>query len=425
MKKIFVLLLAVVLAVGAYQWWKKSHSGAAQQEQGQAMPPAEVAVVTVQPQNVTFTKDLPGRTSAVRVAEIRPQVSGVILKRLFTEGSDVTEGQQLYQIDPALYQAAYQRAEADLMRANANAKSVQAQSARYEELVKIGGVSKQEYDDIKAGLAQANADIAIAKAALSDAKVNLDYTKVLSPISGRIGVSRVTEGALATQNQQEPLTVVQQLNQIYVDVTQSGPELLALRRQLGNQPSPAQKLPVQLFIEGDNQPFNQQGEMQFSDVSVDETTGSVQLRILFPNPQRELLPGLFVRARVSQSQAENAILVSQKAVSRNPDGSTIVMVVGEGNKVQPRPIVVTEAVGDKWLVKEGLKVGDRVIVEGLMKVQPDAVVKPVEAKAAPEQKQPAEAPPAQPEEQAAPKQPAPEQQPASEQPVQEPAQAQE
>lgn len=422
MKKIFVLLLVVLVAAGAYYWWKKSHSAAAQQ-QAQAMPTAEVEVVTVQPKNVTFTKDLPGRTSAVRVAEIRPQVSGVILKRLFEEGSDVTEGQQLYQIDPALYQAAYQRAEADLMRANANAKSVQAQSARYEELVKIGGVSKQEYDDIKAGLAQANADIAIAKAALSDAKVNLDYTKVLSPISGRIGVSRVTEGALATQNQQEPLAVVQQLDQIYVDVTQSGPELLALRRQLGNQPNPAQKLPVQLFIEGDNQPFNQQGEVQFSDVSVDETTGSVQLRILFPNPQRELLPGLFVRARVSQSQADNAILISQKAVSRNPDGSTIVMVVGEGNKVQPRPIVVTEAVGDQWLVKEGLQAGDRVIVEGLMKAQPDAVVKPVEAKAAPEQ-QPAQAPSAPTEEQAAPAQTVSEPS-ASEQPVQEPAQAQE
>ena len=422
MKKIFILLLAVIIAVGAFYFWKKSHSGAAQQ-QAQAMPPAEVEIVTIQPQNVTFTKDLPGRTSAVRVAEIRPQVSGVILKRLFVEGSDVTEGQQLYQIDPALYQAAYQRAEADLMRAQANAKSVQAQSARYEELVKIGGVSKQEYDDIKAGLAQANADIAIAKAALSDAKVNLDYTKVLSPISGRIGVSRVTEGALATQNQQEPLAVVQQLDQIYVDVTQSGPELLALRRQLGNQPSPAQKLPVQLFIEGDNQAFNQQGELQFSDVSVDETTGSVQLRILFPNPERVLLPGFFVRARISQSQAENAILVPQKAVSRNPDGSTVVMTVGEGNKVMPRPITVTETVGDQWLVTKGLQAGDRVIVEGLMKVQPEAVVKPVEAKTAPEQT--GASPPAQPEAAPQEEQSAAGEPNASEQPVQEPAQAQE
>lgn len=377
--KLLVLLLAGTAATGAFLGWATSGPASAQQE-GAAPPPTEVVIEVIEPKVVNFSKDLPGRTVPYRIAEIRPQVNGIITKRFFEEGSDVQEGQQLYQIDPAVYQAAYNSAQADLMKAEANAKSVIVRGERYKELVNIGGISKQEYDDVEASVAQAKADIAIAKANLASAKINLDYTKVFSPISGRIGKSLVTEGALATQNQAQPLATVQQLDPIYVDVTQSSAELLKLRRELADKGNTPLKLPVELFVEGDAEPFAEKGELQFSDVSVDETTGSVQLRIIFKNQNNELLPGMFVRARVSQSQDDAAVLVSQKAVNRNPDGSAMVMLVGEGDKVQPQPIKATEAVGDQWLVTEGLKKGDRVIVEGTMKVQPGAVVKPVEAK---------------------------------------------
>lgn len=380
--KLSAILLGMVAAFALFSWWEPTTSAIAQQAPP-AGPPTEVTVHTIAPKNITLSKDLPGRTSAFRVAEIRPQVNGIIVKRLFEEGSDVKIGQQLYQIDPAVYQAAVDSADADLMKANANAKSVMARSERYKELVKIGGISKQEFDDIKASVAQANADIAIAKAALANAKINLDYTKVFSPIEGRIGKSLVTEGALATANQTQPLAIVQQLNPIYVDVTQSSLEVMQLRRDMAN--NPALKLPVELFLEGDGQgakAFEQKGEFQFSDVTVDETTGTSQLRILFPNPKLELLPGLFVRARIGQASANNALLVPQKAVTRNPDGSTVVMLVGEGNKVAAQPIKVSDAIGDQWLVLEGLKQGDRVIVEGTMKAPPGSVVKPVEEKAA-------------------------------------------
>jgi membrane fusion protein (multidrug efflux system) len=267
------------------------------------------------------------------------------------------------------------------MKADANSKSIIAKSDRYKQLVEIGGVSKQEYDDIKASVAQANADIEIAKAALATAKINLDYTKVLSPIAGRIGKSQFTEGALATQNQEAPLATVQQLDPIYVDVTQSSAELLGLQRQ-ANAQGLAQEMPVTLIVEGDNQPFEQKGKLQFSDASVDETTGSIQMRILFPNPDHKLLPGMFVRARIGQSRSDNAILVPQQAVSRSADGSASVMLVGDGNKVVPQQIKVSDSVGDKWMVLEGLKVGDRVIVEG-MKAAPGSVVKPVEQSSSP------------------------------------------
>ncbi len=377
--KLLALLLVGTAATGAFLGWATSGPASAQQE-GAAPPPTEVTIQIIEPRAVNFSKDLPGRTVPYRIAEIRPQVNGIIQKRLFEEGSDVKEGQQLYQIDPAVYQAAYDSAQADLLKAEANAKSVIARGERYKELVNIGGISKQEYDDAEASVAQAKADIAIAKASVASAKINLDFTKMFSPISGRIGKSLVTEGALATQNQAAPLATVQQLDPIYVDVTQSSAELLKLRRELAAKGNAPLKLPVELFAEGETEAFAQKGELQFSDVSVDETTGSVQLRIMFKNPNNELLPGMFVRARVSQSQDNSAVLVSQKAVNRNPDGSAVVMLVGEGDKVQPQPVKATEAVGDEWLITEGLKKGDRVIVEGTMKVQPGAVVKPVEAK---------------------------------------------
>ena len=380
MKLTLLAVVFIIIGAIAAAFWGGAADPASAQQTGQAPPPMEVVIKTIQSKAISLTKDLPGRTTPYRIAEIRPQVNGIITKRLFEEGSDVKAGQQLYQIDPAVYQAAYDSAQADLMKAQANAKSTIAKSGRYAELVKIGGVSKQEYDDIQAGVAQANADIAIAKAALANAKINLDYTKVFSPIDGHIGKSLVTEGALVTQNQQVALATVQQLDPIYVDVTQSSGELLKLRGELAAGGSDARKLPVSLFIEGQAEPYAQQGEMQFSDVSVDETTGSVQLRILFDNPQNSLLPGMFVKARVGQSKENSAIVVTQRATTRNPDGSASVMVVEEGDKVASRIIKVSDAVGSDWLVTDGLKPGDRVIVEGYQKTKPGDVVKPVEMK---------------------------------------------
>ena len=379
MKKIVIFVVGVVLVAGAfYVWNSRSNEGgnipSAQAANGSDRPPAEVNIITIAPQAVNFTKDLPGRTSSYKIAEIRPQVNGIITKRLYTEGSEVKEGDQLYQIDPATYEAALNSSRANLMKAEASLKAAQAQFARVKELVKIDAVSKQEFDDANASLDQGKADVAIAKAALATSQINLDYTKVFSPISGRIGKSFVTEGALVTANQTTPLATVQQFDPIYVDVTQSSTELMDLRRQL----QAAEKTPVTLILEGDSKIYEEKGELQFSDVTVDQTTGSVQLRILFPNPKQELLPGLFVHARIEQARDSAAILVPQRAITRTADGSVTVWVVGEGDKVSVRPIKVSQAVGDQWFVTDGLKAGDRVIVEGIQKVKPEAVVKPVD-----------------------------------------------
>ncbi len=385
-KKLWGSTLVCAAAVAGGMLWNTQYQPAIAQQAPPQMPATEVSVVTIAPESLTLSKDLPGRTSAFRVAEIRPQVTGIITKRLFEEGSDVTEGQQLYQIDPAPYQAAYDSANADLMKAQANVKSVQAKTARYAELVKIGGVSKQDYDDVKASLDQSKADVAIATAALATAKINLDYTKVFSPISGRIGKSMVTEGALVTANQAGALATVQQFDK------------MQLRRQFSEAGGNAAKPTARLMLDGGNEIYGETGELQFSDVTVEQSTGTVQLRILFPNPNHEILPGLFVHARLDQAKENAAILIPQQAVNRNPDGSVAVWVVDEGDKAAIRPIKISQTVGDKWLVTEGLKAGDRVVVEGVMKIQPGATVKPVEknraAMPAPE-KQP-DAPEAQP-----------------------------
>lgn len=378
MKKIAVAAaLVLAIGIGAYMMWPQ---GAPKQDGSMGgmaggMPPAEVVVRTIQPEHMDLFQDLPGRTQAFKVAEIRPQVTGIIVARLFEEGSDVTEGQQLYQIDPAPYQAAYDSALADLQKAEANIKSIQAKQARYAELVKVGGVSKQEFDDSAASLEQGKADVAIATAAVSTAKINLDYTKLLSPISGRIGKSSVTEGALVTAGQTTPMAVVQQLDKIYVDVTQSIADLRKIRRSFGENTT---ALSARLTIEGDAEPYAHKGVMQFADVTVDQGTGTVQLRILFDNPQIDLLPGMFVKARVTQGQAEAAILAPQKAVVRNADGSTTVWLVDAANTVNPHPITVSRVVGDQWLVSSGLKAGERIVVEGLPKLAPGATVQPVE-----------------------------------------------
>lgn len=375
MKKYVALgFVAVAAALVGYHWWT-GRGGAAQMPGGEP----EVSVVTMKTEQVVLTKDLPGRTSAVRVAEIRPQVNGIVEKRLFAEGGMVEEGQQLYQIAPAPYEAAYASSRADLQKAEANVKSAEARAVRYEELVKIGGVSQQEYDDAKAAMAQAKADVAIAKAAVATAKINLDYTKVMSPISGRIGQSSVTEGALVTANQPNALATVQQLDRIYVDVSQSSEEIMRLRRQYAAQSAQggdAVSPTVQLVVDG--AVVGEAGELQFSDASVNPTTGTVLLRALFPNPNHEILPGMFVHARLEQWRDDSALLVPQQSVSRQADGSVSVWVVETDGKVNPRPISVTEVVGDRWLVSGGLKPGDKVVVEGTMKIQPGITVKAAE-----------------------------------------------
>ena len=376
MKRYYIIAGLLVVAIAAWYLWPK---GSPSDRMGSDFNP-EVSVVTMKTQPVVLTKDLPGRTSAIRVAEIRPQVSGIVTKQFFIEGSMVKQGQQLYQIDPAPYQASYNSTRAALGKAEANVKSVQAKAARYAELVTIGGVSKQEYDDAKASLAQAQADVAMARSEVSNARINLDYTKVMSPISGRIGQSKVTEGALVNANQSVPLAVVQQLDQIYVDVYQSSEELMLLRKQhlpLKTGASDDITAPVRLVEDG--KPVGQTGKLKFSDVTINPGTGTVLLRVLFPNPNHELLPGMFVHARLEQWKDDQVIEVSQKSVSRHVDGTVSVWVVGKDGKLSERPIGVSEIIGDKWIVTSGLKAGEKVVYEGIMKIQPGMKVKTVEA----------------------------------------------
>ena len=345
---------------------------------GQApnMPP-EVGVLVVQPQRVALTTELSGRTSAHLIAEVRPQVSGIIQKRLFIEGTDVKAGDVLYQIDPSSYQAAYNSAKAALSRAEANLIPVRLKAGRYQELVKINAVSQQDCDDATAALKQAEADVEASKAALETARINLAYTKVAAPISGRIGRSSVTDGALVTANQAAALATIQQLSSMYVDVTQSSAELLRLKQSLASgllKKNGATQARVKLILE-DGSPYPLPGTLKFSEVTVDQGTGSITLRAIFPNPNQILLPGMFVRAVLEEGVNEKAILVPQRGVTRNPAGDATVMLVGEGDKVEPKIIKVARTVGDSWLVSEGLKAGDRVILEGLQKARPGAPVK--------------------------------------------------
>ncbi len=344
-----------------------------------ASTPPEVGVVLIQPQRVALTTELPGRTSAYLIAEVRPQVSGIIQKRLFTEGADVKAGDVLYQIDPATYQAAYNSAKAALARADANLIPARLKSERYQELVKINAVSQQDYDDATAALKQAEADVAAGKAAVETARINLAYTRVTAPISGRIGRSSVTDGALVTASQSAPLATIQQLSTMYVDVAQSSSELLRLKQDLASgllKGNGAAQTKVKLLLE-DGSAYPSSGTLKFSEVTVDQSTGSITLRAVFPNPKQTLLPGMFVRAVIEEGVNEHAILVPQRGVTRNPAGDAMVMVVGSGEKVEPRVIKVVRTVGDNWLVSDGLKAGDRVILEGLQKARPGTPVKAV------------------------------------------------
>lgn len=330
-----------------------------------------VSVHIVKSAPLAVKTELPGRTDAYRVAEVRPQVSGIILHRNFTEGSDVKAGESLYQIDPATYQAAYDNAKGELVKAQAAANIAHLTVKRYVPLVGTQYVSKQEYDQAVATAQQADASVVAAKAGVESARINLAYTKVTSPINGRIGKSSVTEGALVTNGQSTALATVQQLDPIYVDVTQSSSDFMRLKQQTSLQKGDTSS--VELLMEN-GQPYPLKGTLQFSDVTVDESTGSITLRALFPNPQHMLLPGMFVRARIDEGTQPDAILVPQQGVTRTPRGDATVLVVNDKNQVESRTVVAPQAIGDRWLITEGLKNGDRVIISGLQKVRPGVTV---------------------------------------------------
>jgi membrane fusion protein (multidrug efflux system) len=348
-----------------------------QQSQQPAVP--EVATVTVQPQELVLTTELPGRTSAYLVAEIRPQVNGIIKDRLFTEGSDVKAGQILYQIDPAPFQAALDSARASLLKSEANLPAVRLKAERSKQLLEAKAVSQQDFDDKDAALKQAEADVAYWKAAVETASINLDYTHIAAPISGRIGKSAVTTGALVTAHQAIPMATIQEINPIYVDVAQSTNELLRLKRsfQEGLLKTNGESQRTVKLLLADGTPYPLEGTLQFRDVTVDPTTGSVILRIVFPNSKHMLLPGMFVRAIVVEGLADRAILVPQQGVSRDPKGNPIALIVEADGKVQQRKLTLDRPIGDKWLVSSGLAPGDSLIVEGLLKVRPGATVKSV------------------------------------------------
>ncbi|MCW4836578.1 efflux RND transporter periplasmic adaptor subunit [Enterobacter hormaechei] len=331
----------------------------------------QVSVHIVKSALLAVTTELPGRTDAYRVAEVRPQVSGIILHRNFTEGSDVKAGDSLYQIDPATYEAAYDNAKGELVKAQAAANIAHLTVKRYVPLVGTQYVSKQEYDQAVATAQQADASVVAAKAGVESARINLAYTKVTSPINGRIGKSSVTEGALVTNGQATALATVQQLDPIYVDVTQSSSDFMRLKQQTSLQKGDTSS--VELLMEN-GQPYPLKGTLQFSDVTVDESTGSITLRALFPNPQHMLLPGMFVRARIDEGTQPDAILVPQQGVTRTPRGDATVLVVNDKNQVESRTVVAPQAIGDRWLITEGLKNGDRVIISGLQKVRPGVTV---------------------------------------------------
>ena len=346
---------------------------------GGPKPPQDVGVVTIVPQRVTLSTELPGRTSPYRVAEVRPQVNGVLLKRMFTEGTDVKEGQQLYQIDPAVYQAALDSALATLQHAEAAESIAKSQADRYQALKDSNAVSKQDYDTNVANEKQALADVSSAKAVVESAQINLTYTRVLAPISGRTGRS-ITEGALVTTNQTQSLVTIQQLDPIYVDIPQSTAVIVRLRREMTAgqiRSTDGKAAPITLTLE-DGSPYDQEGRLQFSEVTVDQGTGSVILRAVFPNPKAFLLPGMFVTAHLQEGVSDNGLLVPQQGVMRDPRGQATAFVLGTDNKIELRSIRTDRAIGDKWLVTDGLHPNERVVVSGLQKIGPGATVHPTE-----------------------------------------------
>ncbi|MBW5405560.1 efflux RND transporter periplasmic adaptor subunit [Morganella morganii] len=351
-----------------------------EQKQGGEMPPPDVKVVTLKAAPLTVSTELPGRTSAYRIAEVRPQVGGIILKRNYKEGSDVKEGESLYQIDPAPFQATLNSAQAELAKARANAELARLTVNRYKPLLGTNYISRQDYDEAVSTHAQAQAAVQAAQAAVQTAQINLNYTKVTSPISGLSGKSNVTEGALVATGQTQPLTLVQQIDPIYVDVTQSSDDYLRLKHEIasGAVDKEQGKIAVSL-VTAENKDYTHKGYLEFSDVTVDETTGSITMRAVFPNPQESLLPGMFVRARVDEGVRPDAILIPQEGVIRTAKGGAVVNIVNAKNEIEVRPVTVGQAYGNKWLVTAGVNNGERVVVEGFQKIKPGAAVKATEA----------------------------------------------
>ncbi|WFU01574.1 efflux RND transporter periplasmic adaptor subunit [Rhizobium sp. CB3171] len=348
-------------------------AGCNEQKAAQNNAPAvktEVSAMTLHPQSVAITAELPGRTSAYLIAEVRPQVGGIIRSRNFKEGSEVKAGDVLYEIDPATYQAAYDSAAAALQKAEGAIPSAQAKMDRYKGLSAQNAVSQQDYDTAQATLVQAQADVASAKAALETARINLDYTKLRAPIGGRVDASTVTVGALVTADQTTALTTIRQLDPINVDVTQSSTNLLEFRRAIaeGRLKTSGDNVSVHLTLE-DGSDYKQTGKLQFSEASVAETVGTITVRAVFPNPERVLLPGMYVRASIEEAIAENSYLLPQRAVFRNTKGEPTAMFVTADNKVQQRVLKVQRSVGNSWLVNEGMQDGDRLVVEGSQRVR--------------------------------------------------------
>jgi membrane fusion protein, multidrug efflux system len=376
MRTLSLAMLAVATALCSSCGASGQNSGA-----GQA---TEVGVIVVQAQKAMVTTQLPGRTVAFRIAQVRPQVSGIIKRRLYTEGALVAAGQALYQLDPAPFQAAFDSAQAQVTSADANALTLHLKYERYQKLSASGDVSQQDRDDITANLHQAEAQQTVARAALETARINLGYTRIVAPISGRIATSAFTEGALVTANQDAPLTTVQQYAPMYVDVTQPATEVLRLRQQVaaGSLAHPgADGANVSLLLE-DGTPYPQPGHLEFTGVTESESTGTITLRAVFPNEQGNLLPGMYVRALLTLGVAQSALLVPQQAVSRNARGDASVLVVNADNHVELRPLQLEASADNQWRVLTGLNAGERIIVQGLQKVRPGDAVRPTVVEAA-------------------------------------------
>jgi membrane fusion protein (multidrug efflux system) len=349
-----------------------------------APPPPEVSVITIKPERLTVVTELPGRVEATRIAQVRARVPGIVLHRTFEEGREVKAGEVLFQIDPAPFQAAYNSAQALQAKAEANVAQANLKVERYKPLVETNAISKQEYDDALTAQKQTASDLAAAKAALENARLNLNYATVTAPISGQIGRALVTEGALVGQGEATPLALIQQLDPIYVNISQSSADVLRLRRAIASgQLKNASKDQYRItLVTEDGRVYPHPGKLLFSDMSVDENTGSIMMRAAFPNPDRMLLPGMYVRARLDQAINEQAITIPQQALVRGPDGASV-MLVGADGKVTPQPVQADTAQDNQWVISKGLKAGDRVIVEGFQKAKPGSIVKPMPWQAAP------------------------------------------
>jgi len=376
MKKILVLVALMVCSGLGYLAWDRP-SQAKEAATSPTRPAPEVAVVTMEPRDVTIKAELPGRTAVFQVAEIRPQVGGIIQKRAFAEGAEVKAGDLLYRIDPATYDVAVAQARAALAMARAELEPARLKAERYRDLIRTKAVSRQDHDEVMAALALAEANVAAAEAQLQAARIDLERTKVVSPIDGRIGRSSITPGALVTANQAQAMATVQQLDPIYVDLTQSSMELLRLKRALSSgalRSADQDSTSVRLILE-DGSAYPHKGTLQLAEASVDPGTGSVTLRAVFPNPDRDLLPGMYVRAVIEEGVMAQALLVPQQAVTRNARGEAQALVVDKDEKVALRAIELDRAMGGDWIVRQGLAAGDRVIVEGLQKARPGVQVR--------------------------------------------------